>query len=172
MSIARVFLFFCFFLFLHHSSSFPRVLLRVCCHVGKVALNLLLKLPIWIGVLVTLTDSFLFLSLNARRTQQLENFFSVLIGVMSASFLYTLLLSKPSFSCIARGLFIPSMPDTREKALDLLSLIGCILMPHNVFLHSALALTRKVKRKKVDKVIEANYYFSLEAALTLGVSFL
>ncbi|PHJ19340.1 divalent metal transporter, partial [Cystoisospora suis] len=49
-----------------------------------------------------------------------------------------------------------------------ISLVGCILMPHNIFLHSALALTRKVKRQDIHKVAEANYYFALEAGLTLA----
>ncbi|KEP61663.1 UNVERIFIED_CONTAM: divalent metal transporter, putative [Hammondia hammondi] len=137
-----------------------------------VAFNLLVGLPVWIGVLVTLVDSFTFLSLNAERTQQLERVFSFFIGIMAVAFGYTLVLSNPSFRLILHGLVAPTLPHTRSDAFDLLALVGCIIMPHNIFLHSALVLTRKVKRKSPDKVAEANYYFSLEAALALAVSFL
>ncbi|KFH01764.1 putative divalent metal transporter [Toxoplasma gondii VAND] len=137
-----------------------------------VAFNLLVGLPVWIGVLVTLVDSFTFLSLNAERTQQLERVFSFFIGIMAVAFGYTLVLSKPSFRLILHGLVAPTLPHTRADAFDLLALVGCIIMPHNIFLHSALVLTRRVKRNSPDKVAEANYYFSLEAALALAVSFL
>ncbi|CBZ50814.1 hypothetical protein NCLIV_038890 [Neospora caninum Liverpool] len=136
-----------------------------------VAFNLLLGLPVWVGVLVTLVDSFTFLSLNAERTQQLERVFSFFIGIMAIAFGYTLVLSKPSFRLIIHGLVAPTLPRTRADAFDLLALVGCIIMPHNIFLHSALVLTRNVKRRRPDKVAEANYYFSLEAALALAVSF-
>lgn len=45
-------------------------------------------------------------------------------------------------------------------------------MPHNLYLHSALVKSRKVDRKQPTKVKEANYYFFIEAAIALFVSFL
>ncbi|PFH36840.1 putative divalent metal transporter [Besnoitia besnoiti] len=138
---------------------------------SAVAFNLLLGFPIWLAALVTLADSFTFLSLNAQHSQRLERFFSFFIGVMAIAFIYTLALSQPSLRLILHGLFVPTVPESRADAFDLLALIGCIIMPHNIFLHSALVLTRNVKRGRQEKVAEANYYFSLEAALALAVSF-
>ena len=51
-------------------------------------------------------------------------------------------------------------------------IVGAVIMPHNLYLHSALVRSRDVDRKDHAKVKEANYYFFIEATIALTASFL
>ena len=68
------------------------------------------------------------------------------------------------------GGFVPGVPE--DSVEPLIGMIGAIIMPHNLFLHSALVLSRKVDRNNPVKVKEANKYFSIEAGFSLFISFL
>ena len=74
----------------------------------------------------------------------------------------------PSATDILKG-FIPGIP---VGAFDqMIGLVGAVIMPHNLFLHSALVLSREIDRSKKKNIREANFYFSIEAAISLSVSF-
>lgn len=76
---------------------------------------------------------------------------------------------QPEFTAILEG-FIPGVP---EGALDqMIGLVGAVIMPHNLFLHSSLVLSREIDRSQKKNIKEANFYFSLEAMISLSVSFL
>ena len=60
-------------------------------------------------------------------------------------FFINLLKIQPNASDIFEGLFIPSIPDGSKVAL--VSLIGGIIMPHNLYLHSSVVLTREINRE-------------------------
>ena len=51
-------------------------------------------------------------------------------------------------------------------------IVGAVIMPHNLYLHSALVRSRDIDRKRRDKVREANMYYFIESAIALGASFL
>jgi NRAMP (natural resistance-associated macrophage protein)-like metal ion transporter len=53
----------------------------------------------------------------------------------------------------------------------MLGLVGAVIMPHNLYLHSALVLTRKVNYRNRNEVNEGNYYNAIESAVSLGISF-
>lgn len=53
----------------------------------------------------------------------------------------------------------------------MLGLVGAVIMPHNLYLHSALVLSRKVNYRNRNAVAEGNYYNAIESAISLGVSF-
>ena len=52
----------------------------------------------------------------------------------------------------------------------MLGLIGAVIMPHNLYLHSSLVLTRKLNYKNRNSVKEANIYNAIESAISLGIS--
>lgn len=54
--------------------------------------------------------------------------------------------------------------------LQAVGVVGAVIMPHNLYLHSALVKSRNVDRKKPDKIREANLYFAIESAIALLVS--
>ena len=76
---------------------------------------------------------------------------------------------KPAVNDVIGG-FIPQVP--KDSLNQLIGLIGAIIMPHNLFLHSALVLSREVDTNNRRQVQEANKYFTIEAAISLFVSFL
>jgi natural resistance-associated macrophage protein 2 len=79
-----------------------------------------------------------------------------------------MLFVRPEVSDVLSG-FIPGVP---EGSFDqMIGLVGAVIMPHNLFLHSALVLSREIDRSKRNNIKEANFYFSLEAMISLSVSF-
>ncbi|CAG8761666.1 15620_t:CDS:2, partial [Racocetra persica] len=60
----------------------------------------------------------------------------------------------------------------RSAVVEAVALIGAVIMPHNLYLHSALVMTRKVNRNSKAKIKEANFYFGIESALALFCSYL
>ena len=70
------------------------------------------------------------------------------------------------------GIFIPWCADCGlEEFKQAISVVGAVIMPHNLYLHSALVKSRKIDRKVKEEVTEANYYYFIESAVALSVSF-
>ena len=67
------------------------------------------------------------------------------------------------------GILVPSVPEGSKSAA--LGLVGSVIMPHNLFLHSALVLTRKVAENNREKKKEAIIYNNIESGISLAVSF-
>jgi manganese transport protein len=67
----------------------------------------------------------------------IEQALIILVALMSLAFLLTLLISRPDFSQLASGLFVPSIPT--GASLTVIALIGTTVVPYNLFLHSASA---------------------------------
>lgn len=68
------------------------------------------------------------------------------------------------------GVLVPKLSSRTIR--QAVAVVGCIIMPHNVFLHSALVQSRKVDIDKKGRVQEALNYYSIESALALAVSFM
>ncbi|CAG8734398.1 22388_t:CDS:2, partial [Gigaspora rosea] len=135
-----------------------------------IALKLLLRLPLWIGTLLTAMDTLTFMLLQNYGVRKLEAFFMALISVMALCFWIEMFQSKPEVGEIFKGILIPIVPS--NAVVEAVALIGAVIMPHNLFLHSALVMTRKTDRNSKSKIKEANFYFSIESALALFCSFL
>ncbi|XP_041366950.1 natural resistance-associated macrophage protein 2-like [Gigantopelta aegis] len=79
----------------------------------------------------------------------------------------------PKQTEVLKGLFFPWCEGCGSKQLlQAVGIIGAIIMPHNIYLHSALVKSRDVNREKKEEVREANKYFFIEAAIALFISFL
>ena len=68
------------------------------------------------------------------------------------------------------GMFVPTM--TQDSYIPAIGIIGCIIMPHNLHLHSALVLSRKVDPKNSKAVYESNIYNTLESGIALLIAFI
>lgn len=65
------------------------------------------------------------------------------------------------------------VPKLSSKTIkQAVGVVGCIIMPHNVFLHSALVQSREVDNKKIGRVREALRYYSIESGVALTISFM
>uniref|UniRef100_A0A3P8NP91 Solute carrier family 11 member 2 n=1 Tax=Astatotilapia calliptera TaxID=8154 RepID=A0A3P8NP91_ASTCA len=140
-----------------------------------IALNLLSvgRIPLWGGVLITITDTFVFLFLDKYGLRKLEAFFGFLITIMALSFGYEYVLVKPDQGELLKGMFVPYCAGCGPVQLEqAVGIVGAVIMPHNIYLHSALVKSREVDRKNKKEVKEANKYFFIESAIALFVSFL
>ncbi|GAA5800892.1 hypothetical protein HPULCUR_006331 [Helicostylum pulchrum] len=135
-----------------------------------VALHILLRLPLWAGVLMTATDTFTFMMIQRYGIRRLEAFFMVLIAVMAICFWVELVQSNPNVKEILHGVLVPIIPKNAE--FQAVAMLGAVVMPHNMFLHSALVMSRDLgKQPSIRKLKEANFYFAIESILALSVSF-
>ena len=124
---------------------------------------------IWQGALITGLDTFTFLLLEQAGLRKLEAFFCLLIAVMCGTFGYMYGLISPDQGAIMTGLIVPEC-DTSAVPLAI-SVVGAVIMPHNLYLHSALVTSRSVDKTSVSKVKEANFYNAIESSIALLVSF-
>ncbi|XP_054939223.1 natural resistance-associated macrophage protein 1 isoform X3 [Physeter macrocephalus] len=139
-----------------------------------IAFNLLSagRIPLWGGVLITIVDTFFFLFLDNYGLRKLEAFFGFLITIMALTFGYEYVVARPAQGALLRGLFLPSCPGCGQpELLQAVGIIGAIIMPHNIYLHSALVKSREIDRTRRADIREANMYFLIEATIALSVSF-
>ncbi|XP_066260691.1 protein Malvolio-like [Euwallacea similis] len=128
-------------------------------------------IPLWGGCLITIIDTFTFLFLDKYGLRKLELFFCLLIGIMGVTFGYEYVVSAPPSGEVTKGLFYPVCHNCdSEILLQAVGVVGAVIMPHNLYLHSALVKSRNVDRKKPEKISEANLYFAIESAIALLVS--
>ncbi|XVF64148.1 hypothetical protein PTKIN_Ptkin09bG0144500 [Pterospermum kingtungense] len=127
-------------------------------------------LPLWAGVLITASDCFMFLFLENYGVRKLEAVFAVLIVTMALSFAWMFGDTKPSGKELLIGILVPRLGSKTIR--QAVGVVGCVIMPHNVFLHSALVQSRKIDPKKRGRVQEALNYYSIESSVALLVSFM
>ncbi|XP_024935809.1 protein Malvolio isoform X4 [Cephus cinctus] len=129
--------------------------------------------PLWGGVLITVIDTFTFLFLDKYGLRKLEFFFGFLITIMAVTFGYEYIVSAPPQDEVVKGMFTPWCKDCDNRALlQAVGIVGAVIMPHNLYLHSALVKSRDIDRKEPSKIREANMYYFVEACIALFVSFL
>ena len=133
-----------------------------------IALQMLTGLRLWAGVLVTSLSTMGFLMIQHLGARRLEGFIGALVAVMGVSFVVETVWSGIDGGETVRGLVVPEVRSGHALYIGI-SLLGAIVMPHNLYLHSALVLSRDVPRK-VSSCAEACFYNRIESALALGVT--
>ena len=109
---------------------------------SAIGLQLLFGLPLLAGVILTAFDTLLILFLHSRGVRMMEAFIVALILTIGACLAVEIVLSKPQWGSMATGL-VPSLPG--EGALYLaIGILGATVMPHNLYLHSALVQSRRI----------------------------
>ncbi|XP_027700095.1 natural resistance-associated macrophage protein 2 isoform X3 [Vombatus ursinus] len=142
---------------------------------SAIAINLLSsgKVPLWGGVLITIADTFMFLFLDKYGLRKLEAFFGFLITIMALTFGYEYITVKPNQAEVLKGMFVPSCSGCSTPQVEqAVGIVGAVIMPHNMYLHSALVKSRQVNRASKREVREANKYFFIESCIALFVSFI
>lgn len=134
-----------------------------------IGLQLLTGLPLIWGVSLTILDTFLLLYLQKKGMRKMEAFIIALVAVVAISFLIEIILAKPAVAEIARG-FVPSFP-TKEALYIAIGIIGATVMPHNLYLHSALVQTRKIDRTK-EGIKQALRFNRIDSTIALNIAFL
>ena len=150
-----------------------------------IGIQLLTGLPLIWGVSITVFDTFLLLYLQRLGIRKMEAFIIGLIGIIGVCFLFNIIIAQPELHEMLKG-FIPSLPEAaelykargmsnalpEETALYLaIGIIGATVMPHNLYLHSALVQTRKIKRSK-EGIKQALKWSFIDSAVALNIAFL
>ncbi|CAI9606445.1 unnamed protein product [Staurois parvus] len=131
------------------------------------------RIPLWGGVLITIIDTLFFLFLDKYGLRKLEAFFGLLITIMAVTFGYEYVVVHPDQREVIKGMFFPYCSGCGSpELLQAVGIIGAIIMPHNIYLHSSLVKSREVDRRNKKEVSEANKYFLIESTIALFVSFL
>lgn len=138
---------------------------------AAIALNLLFHIPVLTGVLLTAADTLLVLWFTRLGIRVIESFVLSLVAVIAACFLIEIWWAGPAWSQMGSGL----IPHVNERSLYIaIGILGATVMPHNLYLHSALVQTRRIKDDErraachfnlVDSVIALNGALLVNAAI-------
>lgn len=133
-----------------------------------IGIQLLTHIPLLWAVLITVLDTFLLLVLQRFGIRKMEAFIIGLIAIIGISFLVEIYLAKPVWHDVVKG-FVPTLPNN-EALYIAIGIIGATVMPHNLYLHSALVQTRKIKRDNagIKRAIKLNF---LDSAIALNLAF-
>jgi len=137
-----------------------------------IALNLLFGIPLTVGVIVTAADVLLILMLQARGFRYIEAMIVSLILVIGGCFVYMVVLSDPDWAKVAAG-FVPSHEIVTNPAMlyVAIGILGATVMPHNLYLHSALVQTRN-SDESVEGKREAVRYATIDSTIALAFALL
>ncbi len=139
-----------------------------------IGLQLLFGIPLLPAVLITALDAFVLLLLQARGIRLMEAFIIVLILTVGLCLGVEVLLSRPALAPLLAG-FVPTLPGPQALYLAI-GILGATVMPHNLYLHSALVQSRRfqhtppriragIRFNTLDSIIALNGAFLVNAAL-------
>ena len=145
---------------------------------SAVALNLLFKIPLLYGVILTVFDVIILLLLMRFGFRKIEAIVFCLITTIFIIFAYEVFRASPQFSQILNG-FIPKTDiftasiQGHDSALMLaLGIVGATVMPHNLYLHSSIVQTRQYDRTDAVSLKDAIKYATFDSNIQLSFSFL
>lgn len=121
---------------------------------AAIGLNLLFKIPLLAGVAITAADTLLILWFSRFGIRMIESIVLALITVIAGCFAVQMFLVKPAAGEIFNGL-IPRLND--QSLYVAIGILGATVMPHNLYLHSALVQTRRIGPTDRDKRIACRY---------------
>ena len=147
-----------------------------------IGLNLLFGIDPIIGLVITGFDTFLFLAIQRLGIRKTEAFIVLLVGTIGFCFLIEILLSQPGWGEVVKGLlpsFRSSPPfvfSSSEALYVAIGIVGATVMPHNLYLHSALVQTRRIPPSRegfqqacrynlIDSLVALNLAFFVNAAI-------
>ena len=136
---------------------------------SAIALKLLFGLPLYAGCLLTGLDTFTFLAVHYLGVRYLEALICCLIGIMAVCFFVVWGDAGTNGEQLATGWAAPVLPGYAIQ--QAVGTMGAVIMPHNLYLHSGLVLSRKLDRTDVAAVAEANAYNLIESSAALLCSF-
>ena len=143
-----------------------------------IGLNLLFAIPLAIGVVLTAMDVLIVLLLQRLGFRYLEAFIVTLLLIIAACFGIQIFLADPEWGAVIKG-FAPSAEIVSNPAMLYLALgiLGATVMPHNLYLHSAIVQTRAygaslLQKREALKFATLDSTLALMLALTINASIL
>ena len=130
-------------------------------------MKLLFGLPLLWGCLVTAFDTFLLLYLQRWGMRQVEAVILALVATIGLCFLVQIFMARPDMAGVVSGLRPTLPPGSLYVAIGIL---GATVMPHNLYLHSALVQTRRIGGDRKSKAMACRYYL-IDSTIALNLAF-
>lgn len=139
---------------------------------SAIALHLLFRIPLAIGVIITTLDVLLILYFQSKGFRIIESIVGGLIGIVLLCFVYEVIASRPEVAAVVQGL-IPKKEIVlnSEMLYVAIGILGATVMPHNLYLHSSIVQTRDYIRNDVGKR-EAIKFATIDSTASLTIAFL
>src|SRR5205085_7616303 len=133
-----------------------------------IGLQLLFGIPLLWGVCITGLDVLVILYLQQRGFRYLEALVVTLIGVVGLCFALEIIFSRPEIAPIVAGFLVPPVDVLKDWGMlyVAIGILGATVMPHNLYLHSAIVQTRNFKLD-VDSKREAVKFFQIDSTVAL-----
>lgn len=139
---------------------------------SAIALNLLLGIPLTVGVLITSLDVLLILFFQYKGFRYIEALVAGLINVIFFCFLYEIIVSRPEIASIFGGLLPqPKIVFNPGMLYIAIGILGATVMPHNLYLHSSIVQTRDYPRNDEGKSL-AIKFATIDSNVALVLAFL
>ena len=141
---------------------------------SAVALNLLFGIPLLWAVLITAADVFLLLALQRFGMRTIEAVVLVLVATIGVCYfieIFILPATRPDFVAMGHALLRPGLRQVGMSYVAI-GIIGATVMPHNLYLHSALVQSRKLRLTDEHHTRTAILFNTIDSTLALGVAFL
>lgn len=127
---------------------------------GAIALNMLFSIPIKIGALLVLV--FVLIMLFTNSYQVIERWIIAFVSIIGLSFIYELSLVNIDWGEATKAWVVPSFPD--GSMVIIMSVLGAVVMPHNLFLHSEVIQSRQWNlsdEKVIEKQLKYEFFDTL-----------
>jgi manganese transport protein len=130
---------------------------------GAIALNMLFRLPIKFGAVLVLALVLWMLFTNSYK--RLEKYIIGFVSIIGFSFIYELSVVQVSWADAARGWVTPSFPDGSMPII--MAVLGAVVMPHNLFLHSEVIQSRQWNKEQPDIIRKQLKYEFADTLLSM-----
>ncbi|OON71133.1 divalent metal cation transporter [Hymenobacter sp. CRA2] len=138
---------------------------------SAIALNLLFGIPLAVGVLLTILDVLVVLYFQNRGFRLIEGLVAGLIAVIFACFAYEVIVSRPDWAALAKGLVPHTEIVTNPGMLYVaIGILGATVMPHNLYLHSSVVQTRAFDRDEPGKRMAVKFA-TIDSTVALFLAF-
>lgn len=127
---------------------------------GAIALEMLFGIPMRAGAVLTAVSVLILLLTNTYK--RIERSIIAFVSVIGLSFLYELFLVDVEWGVAARSWVVPSFPE--GSLLVVMSILGAVVMPHNLFLHSEVVQSHEYNKKSpssIKKLLKYEFYDTL-----------
>lgn len=138
-----------------------------------IALKLLFRIPLVIGILITAADVLILLILMKLGFRKIEAIVATLVAVILMVFAYEVVLAQPSMTGILGGYVPSSGIITNHSMLYLtLGIVGATVMPHDLYLGSSISQTREIDRSNRKNVAKAIKFSTIDSNIQLFIAFI
>lgn len=135
---------------------------------AALGFNLLLGIPMWVAGILTGITTFLVLGLERKGVRPLEAVISAMVGMVAISYVVEMIIVKPIWGEVAYHAVVPMFTGSQSVVLAA-GILGATVMPHAIFLHSALTQGRVVVKKPalLKKLFK---YELIDVLIAMGVA--